>query len=51
MGGKISAEHGIGVTRKGYLRMDYTETQIELLRGIKKSFDPHRILNPGKIFD
>ena len=51
MGGKISAEHGIGVTRKGYLRMDYTETQIELLRGVKKSFDPHGILNPGKIFD
>jgi glycolate oxidase len=51
MGGKITAEHGIGLTRKQYLRMDYTETQIDLLRGIKKTFDPKGILNPGKIFD
>jgi glycolate oxidase len=51
MGGKITAEHGIGLTRKQYLRMDYTETQVDLLRGIKKTFDPKGILNPGKIFD
>lgn len=51
MGGKITAEHGIGLTRKKYLRMDYTETQVDLLRGIKKTFDPKGILNPGKIFD
>jgi glycolate oxidase len=51
MGGKITAEHGIGLTRKKYLRMDYTETQVDLLRGIKKTFDPNGILNPGKIFD
>jgi glycolate oxidase len=51
MGGKITAEHGIGLTRKKYLRMDYSETQVELLRGIKKTFDPKGILNPGKIFD
>jgi len=51
MGGKITAEHGIGLTRKRYLKMDYTETQIDLLRGIKKTFDPKGILNPGKIFD
>jgi glycolate oxidase len=50
-GGKITAEHGIGLTRKKYLSMDYTERQIDLLRGIKKSFDPNGILNPGKIFD
>ena len=51
MGGKITAEHGIGLTRKQYLRMDYTERQVDLLRGIKKTFDPKGILNPGKIFD
>ena len=51
MGGKITAEHGIGLTRKKYLKMDYTERQIDLLRGIKKTFDPKGILNPGKIFD
>jgi glycolate oxidase len=51
MGGKITAEHGIGLTRKKYLPLDYSETQINLLRGIKKTFDPKGILNPGKIFD
>jgi glycolate oxidase len=51
MGGKITAEHGIGLTRKPFLSMDLTETQINLLRGIKKTFDPQGILNPGKIFD
>ncbi|MCX8023214.1 MAG: FAD-binding protein [Syntrophorhabdaceae bacterium] len=51
MGGKITAEHGIGVTRKPYLSMDYSDRQIEILKGIKKSFDPKGILNPGKIFD
>jgi glycolate oxidase len=51
MGGKITAEHGIGLTRKPYLSLDFSETQIGLLRGIKKVFDPKGILNPGKIFD
>jgi len=36
MGGKITAEHGIGLTRKKYLSMDFSPTQIDLLRGIKK---------------
>lgn len=51
MGGKITAEHGIGLSRKPYLSMDFTERQIDLLRGIKRAFDPKGILNPGKIFD
>ncbi len=51
MDGKITAEHGIGLTRKPFLSLDFTETQINLLRGIKKIFDPQGILNPGKIFD
>jgi glycolate oxidase len=51
MGGKITAEHGIGLSRKKYLRMDYTEKQVDLLKGIKRTFDPNGILNPGKIFD
>jgi glycolate oxidase len=51
MGGRITAEHGIGLTRKPYLPMAIGEIQIGLLRGIKKSFDPKGILNPGKIFD
>ena len=51
MGGKITAEHGIGLTRKPFLSLDLNETQMGLLKGIKKVFDPKGILNPGKIFD
>ena len=50
-GGVISGEHGIGLVKKPFLSLALEEVQIELMRGIKKVFDPHGILNPGKIFD
>ncbi len=50
-GGSISAEHGTGKTRKKYLRQQFSESEIELMRNIKKAFDPNWILNPGTIFD
>ena len=50
-GGVISGEHGIGLVKKPFLSLALEEGQIELMRGIKKVFDPHGILNPGKIFD
>lgn len=50
-GGKISGEHGIGFTKKKYLHYSRSEKEIELMKKIKKEFDPHNILNPGKIFD
>ncbi|MGB8951168.1 MAG: FAD-binding oxidoreductase [Candidatus Aminicenantales bacterium] len=50
-GGVISGEHGIGIVKKKYLSMCLDEKQVELMRGIKKVFDPNHILNPGKIFD
>ncbi|MEO0294257.1 MAG: FAD-linked oxidase C-terminal domain-containing protein [candidate division WOR-3 bacterium] len=50
-GGKISGEHGIGFTKKKYLKYSRTKEQIELMKEIKKIFDPKNILNPGKIFD
>ncbi len=49
--GKISGEHGIGFTKKKYLKYSRTENQIELMKKIKREFDPMNILNPGKIFD
>jgi glycolate oxidase len=50
LGGTITGEHGIGATRRRYLSMALDETQIRLMRGIKATFDPNSILNPGKIF-
>ena len=50
-GGVISGEHGIGLVKKPFLSLALEEAQIELMKGIKKVFDPSDILNPGKIFD
>ena len=49
--GSISAEHGVGLTKKDFLGFTRSAEEIEYMRGIKKLFDPHCILNPGKIFD
>ena len=51
MKGTISGEHGIGLVQKGYIDIVFNETQLRLMRQIKKIFDPHNILNRGKIFD
>lgn len=49
LGGLVSGEHGIGFAKKGYLKNQCGETQIVLMQGIKKVFDPKNILNPGKV--
>jgi glycolate oxidase len=51
LGGTISGEHGIGLIQKEYMHIVFNETQLQLMRGIKKVFDPNNILNAGKIFD
>jgi len=50
-GGVLSGEHGIGLVKKPFLSLVLDDAQLELMRGIKRLFDPHGILNPGKIFD
>lgn len=50
LGGSISAEHGVGLVKKPYLGLSRSGMEIELMRGIKKVFDPDGIMNPGKIF-
>lgn len=47
--GSISAEHGVGLTKKSFLNFTRSEAEIELMRGIKKVFDPDQIMNPGKV--
>ncbi|WP_352336765.1 FAD-binding oxidoreductase [Psychrobacter sp. 16-MNA-CIBAN-0192] len=50
-GGSVSAEHGVGMTKKPYLHYSRSETEIEYLKEIKQVFDPNNIMNRGKIFD
>ncbi len=49
MGGLLSGEHGVGYAKREYLVKQIGETQLELMKGIKKLFDPKNILNPEKI--
>lgn len=51
LGGTISGEHGIGYVQKKYMNEVMGQTHFNLMRGIKHTFDPKGILNPGKIFD
>lgn len=48
--GTISGEHGIGLTKADYITMEIDQTGLDMMRGIKRLFDPKNILNPGKIF-
>jgi glycolate oxidase len=48
--GSISGEHGIGFAKAPYLPIELSADEIALMKGIKASFDPNGILNPGKIF-
>ncbi len=49
--GSVSAEHGVGLTKKAYLPYSRSETEIALMKQVKQVFDPQGIMNPGKIFD
>jgi len=50
LGGTISGEHGIGYVKASYLEMAVDPATLEVMKGIKKLFDPKGILNPGKMF-
>jgi glycolate oxidase len=47
MGGTLSGEHGIGIAKARFMNMEFSETSLDLMRGIKRVFDPNNILNPG----
>jgi glycolate oxidase len=47
MGGTLSGEHGIGIAKDRFMNMEFSEHAIEIMRGIKRVFDPNNILNPG----
>jgi FAD/FMN-containing dehydrogenase len=48
--GSITGEHGIGLTKAKYLPLEVGPSEIALMKRVKAAFDPHGILNPGKIF-
>ena len=50
LGGTISGEHGIGLSKKPFMHYQFSPVEMQLFRDIKKVFDPLNLLNPGKIF-
>ena len=50
-GGSISAEHGIGMLKKPFLQYSRSPAELEYMKAIKRIFDPHNIMNPGKLID
>ncbi|MEM6768717.1 MAG: FAD-linked oxidase C-terminal domain-containing protein, partial [Bacteroidota bacterium] len=51
MNGSISAEHGVGEDKKAYLNLCRSKSEIQLMKTLKQSMDPHNLLNRGKILD
>jgi FAD/FMN-containing dehydrogenase len=47
----LQGEHGIGLGKKGSLKKELGTGTIDVMRSLKRSLDPHWLLNPGKIFD
>ncbi|MCC6543525.1 MAG: FAD-binding protein [Nitrospirae bacterium] len=50
LSGSISGEHGIGMTKAPFLPMEVGDKAIDIMKGIKNTFDPNNILNPGKLW-
>ncbi len=50
LGGTITGEHGVGITKQKYLSREIGASELAVMKGIKKVFDPGNLLNPGKIF-
>jgi glycolate oxidase len=47
LGGTLSGEHGIGIGKEKYMTMEFSARALDLMRSIKRVFDPKNILNPG----
>jgi glycolate oxidase len=49
MGGTLSGEHGIGISKAPFMNIAFNEAEMNLFKDIKKAFDPNNILNPNKM--
>jgi glycolate oxidase subunit GlcD len=50
LGGTLSGEHGIGITKKDYLHQEFDESTLRFMKRLEKRLNPDSLLNPGKIF-
>lgn len=51
LGGAITGEHGIGIAKSPFLRLQHTEAEINAMLAVKRALDPNNILAPGQIFE
>jgi len=51
LGGAISGEHGIGLAKTPFLRIQHSPAQVRAMKAVKDALDPRGVLNPGKMFD
>lgn len=49
LGGTLSGEHGIGISKAPFMHLAFSKEEMELFKAVKKAFDPNNILNPGKM--
>jgi FAD/FMN-containing dehydrogenase len=49
--GSVSAEHGVGMTKKPYLHYSRSAAEIGYMKAMKAAFDPNNVMNPGKVID
>ena len=50
LGGTLSGEHGIGIAKAPFMTRQFSEAELDLMKKLKRAFDPDDILNPGKVF-
>jgi glycolate oxidase len=49
LGGTVTGEHGIGLAKAGFMCMEHDDVAMDVMRSLKRLFDPNNILNPGKM--
>jgi D-lactate dehydrogenase (cytochrome) len=50
MNGSCTGEHGIGLTKQGFMRLEHGQNAVDIMAAIKAALDPQQLMNPGKIF-